>query len=423
VGNAVIKIPRLHANQQKVKSEARRFNVLQCGRRFGKTTFGEDLVYDSVEKGHKICWAAPTYRYLSEPQQTIEQALKPLISSYNKQERQIHFINGARLDFWPIEKGDVGVGFDYDRVIVDEAAKAANLGHEWNKALRATLMDRKGDAWFLSTPKGREAFHEFYLRGQSEDEKWGEWMSWRMPTMANPYIDEGEIQAMRDAVPDWIAEQEIDAIPAANGGNPFGDAYIDACYSEVPMALIEHGPPVVFGIDLARSRDHCWVIGLDMMGNVVVSKRWQGRSWRETYERIEALMGSVPALIDATGAGDPIVEELAMRGNPVIPFKFSPKSKQELMEGLAVAFQHERVRFNDRVLLEELKSFGYEISARSGTVRYSAPNGKHDDGVMALALAVKMANDYGVWADDSSLVWHTIPSKAVAAARTLRGLT
>jgi hypothetical protein len=94
----------------------------------------------------------------------------------------------------------------------------------------------------------------------------------------------------------------------------------------------------------------------------------------------------VPALVDSTGVGDPIVEALQRRERGVYEgFKFSATSKQQIMEGLAMALQRRALAIYDPVLLSELESFEYEYT-RTGC-RYEAPAGFHDDGVCALALA------------------------------------
>jgi hypothetical protein len=80
------------------------------------------------------------------------------------------------------------------------------------------------------------------------------------------------------------------------------------------------------------------------------------------------------------------VESIGALGTPMTPYVFTPKSKQALMERLAVAIQTRAVRFPEGVIRAELETFSYEYTAHG--VRYSAPDGLHDDCVMALALAV-----------------------------------
>lgn len=143
---------------------------------------------------------------------------------------------------------------------------------------------------------------------------------------------------------------------------------------------------MAFGWDLAKSQDWTVGVGLDRGGRVSVLARFQA-PWHVTLDRITQLTQSTPALVDSTGVGDAIVEELQRRdGMRLEGFRFSSQSKQRLMEGLALAIQRQEVRFPDGVIRAELESFEF-VYGRHG-VTYSAPAGAHDDAVCALALAV-----------------------------------
>ena len=74
-------------------------------------------------------------------------------------------------------------------------------------------------------------------------------------------------------------------------------------------------------------------------------------------------------------------------------FQFTSPSKQQLLEGLAVAIQQGEVTYPDGVLVSELETFEYTYT-RTG-VRYSAPEGLHDDCVCALALALRCRGQGG----------------------------
>jgi len=93
-------------------------------------------------------------------------------------------------------------------------------------------------------------------------------------------------------------------------------------------------------------------------------------------------------LIDSTGVGDPIVEQLQHRMPQMEGYNFTSASKQQLMEGLASAIQKHEITFPDTEIAQELREFGYEYT-RTG-VRYSAPEGLHDDCVCALALVTQL---------------------------------
>ena len=89
--------------------------------------------------------------------------------------------------------------------------------------------------------------------------------------------------------------------------------------------------------------------------------------------------------MDSTGVGDPIVEQLQRQHPRIKGFKFTSQSKQQLIEGLVVAVQGQQVKFPEGVIADEMRNFEFEYT-RTG-VRYTAPQGLHDDCVMALALA------------------------------------
>ena len=368
----------LHVGQLQVLRESARFNVLECGRRFGKTHMGIQLAIEKVFDGAEVGWFAPTYRYLADPWREIERILQPMISRIDRNEKRIEVHSGGTMDFWSLDSVDSGRGRRYDRVIIDEAGIIKDLGPAWQETLRATLADRQGDAWFLGTPKGRSFFHRCFERGQIGDEGW---RSWRLPTTSNPTIPKHEIEAARRELPQHIFDQEFLGIPADDGGNPFGLDSIAAC--TIPLST---DPPKAIGIDLAKSVDWTVVCGVDADGRVCMLERWQS-PWKETEDRIARLIGEQPVLIDSTGVGDPVVEGLQRKAPRIEGFKFSQTSKQQLMEGLASSFQTRRVGIPEGWLRTECETFEFEYT-RTG-VRYEAPSGMHDDGVCALALAIR----------------------------------
>ena len=156
---------------------------------------------------------------------------------------------------------------------------------------------------------------------------------------------------------------------------------------------------MAIGVDLAKSLDWTVVVGLDRAGHVCGFERWQS-SWEQTEKRILSLIGSTPTLIDSTGVGDPIVERLQRLCPTVYGFKFTSQSKQKLMEGLTVALQQGRVGYPDGAISQELDTFEYRYT-RTGAI-YTAPEGLHDDCVVAIALALEQyRQQYGDQADVS----------------------
>lgn len=377
-------LPRPHPAQQQVLDEAGRHNVVRCGRRFGKTLLGESLLLNNALRGKPGAWFAPTYKMMGEVWRDILETLAPFgkLLKVEKSERRITLPGGGFLDFWSLDSGDTVRGRKYALAVVDEAAYVRDLENVWTRVIRPTLTDYRGGSWFFSTPA--EA-HDYFNGTLWE---WGQqgkrdWRSWSMPTSANPYIDPDEIEDARQEMPEAAFRQEYLAEPAESSTSPFGYDHIErACCLETPTGGDVH----VWGFDLAKSVDWTVGFGLERNGDCAAFQRWQ-TDWRNTTARIRAMTRGRYALIDSTGVGDPIVEDLQRTSPLVEGFKFTASSRQSLLEGLAVALQCGEVRVPGGVIERELKAFRHEMSGRR--VRYAAPDGFHDDTVMALALAVR----------------------------------
>ena len=85
--------------------------------------------------------------------------------------------------------------------------------------------------------------------------------------------------------------------------------------------------------------------------------------------------------------GGPLIEQLQRMRLPVQSFHTSAASKTQAIEALSLAFEQGAVRLPSvQWLIDELLAFDQE-RLPSGSMRYCAPRGGHDDGVMALAIA------------------------------------
>lgn len=373
-----VAVPSLHPGQAAIYADRARFNVLECGRRFGKTAFGEALaIGKAAERFQPVGWFAPTYKLILEVWQDIYRATKGAVTRSSLQERRLELLGGGVIEFWSLDDPDAGRGRKYGRVILDEASLVRELQSAWEGAIRPTLTDLKGDAWFLGTPKGTNYFHRLFLRGETGDDGW---RSWRRATVDNPYIDAAEVEAAKRDLPPDVFAQEYLGVPAADAGNPFGADAIQAAAGELST-----GEPVAWGWDLAKAQD--WTVGLalDDAGRCCRFHRWR-RPWGETRTRIGELTDA-QALVDSTGVGDPILEDLHREhGARFEGFKFSQHTKQQLMEGLVLALQRRELSGLPPAVIAELESFEY-VYRPGGSVSYAAAHGMHDDCVVALALA------------------------------------
>jgi len=241
-----IVLPKLHYAQEQVKDNATRFNVVTCGRRFGKTVLGEDLAIEPAIHKLPVGWFSPTYKMLLDVWRELRSILEPLASRINAQERRIELITGGLVEMWSLDNVDAGRGRKYKRVIIDEAAMVANLKDAWEKSIRPTLTDYRG------TPKGRNYYWKMYQWGIDPDIP--DWSSWQFPTSANPFISDQEIENAKLTLPELVFKQEYLAEFIENEGSVFRN--ISACLgAPVPNPEAHKDHRIIVGVDWGKQAD------------------------------------------------------------------------------------------------------------------------------------------------------------------------
>ena len=215
MSDIVIKLRKRHENQEHIIQTAKRFNVLKCGRRFGKTSLAEELIIEPALDGFPVAYYCPTYKDLNDFWMHVVSIVKDAIAHKNEQLKQIRLVTGGIIDMWSLEEPDSGRGRKYKRVVIDECEKAKKLEIAWQGTIRATLTDYKGDCWFLSTPKFGDTFFKELFTYKDDPDKQHEWQGWVFTTYDNPHMDAAEVDAARKTLADvyfrceYLAEDVI----------------------------------------------------------------------------------------------------------------------------------------------------------------------------------------------------------------------
>lgn len=383
-------LPKPHVGQQRVISEASRFNVVCCGRRWGKTTMGVNRSIDTALKGDPAGWFAPTYKVLTDVWRNSKRLLQPVTSRVSEQEHRIDLITGGIIEMWSLEDPDASRGRAYARVSIDEAARVQKLRYVWNEVLRATLADYVGDAWFYSTPRGMNYFYTLWSMGQDPNET--EWKSWKTPTSENPYIAKPEIESARRGLPAIVFAQEYLAefLPDA-AGTVFRK--IDEAAVLTPIDAPTTTGKYIISIDWAKVRDWTVLSVWDITTNSLVHMdRFQQIDYTLQMNRLKALCSTFNPIAlapEQNSVGDPLIEKMAREPwcpQSIFPFTTTNASKAVAVEAFSLALETGAVKFiDDPVLIAELQSFE-SVRTPSGMFRYQAPEGMHDDCVMSAII-------------------------------------
>lgn len=357
--------------------------------------------------GQNYWWVAPVYSQAEIAFRRCWLMLAPLknMCKRNQSSFLITLPNGTRLLFKSGDRPDDLYGEDVYACVMDEASRMRE--EAWH-AIRSTLTFTRGPVRIIGNVRGRKNwFYRLSRLAESgvDDMAYHRITAW--DAVQAGVLDKIEIDAAkRDFVrlgQEDVFRQLYMAEALDDASNPFGLLAIKECLTksfstEYPIAagvdLAGRGAVNIFKSGDAESRDWTAICLFDRQGAATYLDRLR-KPHRETMAEVVRRVGRCQALIDSTGTGDALVEELQRRGDMrVLGFTFTERSRQDLLEGLALAIQEQRISWPDVFtsdgrgnLREELESFEYEYTPRG--VRYQVPEGVNDDLTMAAALAVK----------------------------------
>lgn len=381
-----VAVDALHTYQRIVYDDPARFKVLDCGRRFGKTALGKRITTDILLKqGKPVAYFGPTYKNVSEFWRAVKGTLQPVTSDRAEQEKFLKVITGGSLECWAMNTIETLRGRKYAYAIIDEAALIRDSSY-FDAIIRPTLTDYRGGALFLSTPRGRNHFYRMYTLGLQQFDN--EWAAFQFPTSANPHINKDEIESARRLLPDRLFRQEYLAEFLDDGGGVF--RRVRDCADGQMNDNPQDGRAYVIGVDLGKHNDYTVMAVMDVEARALV---WYDRFSQIDYTlqlaRLKALADRYrpQAIQIERNIGEMFIEQAQRLGLPVVAFQTTNASKQVIIDNLALAFEQGTIHIpNDATLIDELESYEMERLA-GGTFRYSAPDGLHDDTVIALALA------------------------------------
>lgn len=389
-----------HIGQQAVMGDSRRFRVVACGRRWGKSEMAAHLAleYGLEHPDSTLWWVAPRYDDANDYGfDTIKPLLTPDIVAETPKRtkpRKIELSTGSVLSFRSADREDSLRGGGVDLLVIDEAGSVPERA--WTEELRPTLSDTLGELLAIGTPRGRNWFFDWYMRGQAPGEH-TDVASWSAPTYQNPHVPDSEVDAAREELPDRIFRQEYLAEFVDDAGGVFRD--VRSSVEEYDLGACTPGSSQVsadatyaIGVDFGRHEDWTVAIVLDAQtGRVVSFDRLREASWpriKQLVENVAAQFTPNVVALDAT-RDNMVVTELEDAGVAVKAVTFTAKKKRTLIENLITQLESGEIILPASApeLINELEVFEYDMT-ETGTVRYHAPPGHHDDCVDSLALAI-----------------------------------
>ena len=384
-------LDRLLPHQREVIfNHNQRFKVLVWHRRARKTT---TAITELVRQAHRrvgVYWHIfPTYNEAFnsvwlDPAMLFNIIPEELIDHKNESNLIVFFKNGSILQLKGADKPERLLGAGPYGVVLDEFAEMKY--DTWQRVVQPIVTANQGWCWFVGTPRGKNHLYEVFQRGQLEDK---EWKSWKLKATESGIIPSEDLANSKITMPQSLFNQEWECEFLEGEGSVFRG--VSACMVAQPQRPFpEHS--YVMGLDLAKVQDYTVITVYDRKTNSqVYQDRFKTMEWPFQKAKIRETAihyNNALAIIDATGLGDPIADDLARSGIAVEPIKFTNESKKELVEKLSIWIDQGKIRMLPiEETSYEFDNFGYEIGIQ-GRIRYGAREGFHDDIVWSHALAI-----------------------------------
>ena len=203
--------------------------------------------------------------------------LHPVTARRNEAEHRLHLITEGMISCWSLDAPDTVRGSAYARIIVDEAAMVPHLDRVWQQILRPTLTDYRGDAWFLSTPRGLGYFHSLFQAGLAPQNDFGDGQgdvraraSFSFPSSANPHLPADDVEEARGQLSERDYAQEYLGYFLETDGSVFTNVL--SCVVDAPPQAWQPGHEYLLGVDWGRLQDATACVVLDITGSSHASR-------------------------------------------------------------------------------------------------------------------------------------------------------
>lgn len=363
--------------------------VIKAGRRTGKTYNFVIWILQEMDSlpNQGGLWVDTKHSNIDK---YIERYFMPILKkmnlwdlcNYNQQKKVLKLHNGAYIDFGSAERPELMEGFGYKRGVLNEGGIIFKKQSLWSNTLYPMLKHAK--VRIVGTPKGKNTFETLYMR----------YPHYTFTAKESPYWTDLELEQAKETMTQEAFKQEILAEFIEGAGAVFRNITenISGELLETPVV----GRNYVLAADIAKHQDFTVILIGDLeTKQVVYHERFNQIDWGLQKDRIANAYSKFncgSGVIDATGVGDAVFDDLRNMGLDLEGFKFTSTTKQELVSNLSVAMDNSQIKYPKiETLIDELEIYAYE-QRPNGQFSYSAPEGFHDDEVMALALLNRVMN-------------------------------
>ena len=371
----------LTPSQSQIAQDKHRFRVVNCGRRWGKTTLAVlEMVAKAVaKKDRNIAYIAPTYQQARDIcWQQLKKLCQPVIVTANESRLEIvvKTQDGGTSTIWlrGWESIETLRGQRFDFVVIDEIAMMKKFWLNWQEVIRPTLTDTKGEGLFISTPKGYNHFYELY---NTEDVDYN---SFHFTSYDNPFLPKEEIDKAKTEIPEDRFAQEYMADFRKMEGLVFKEFN-----RELHLFDCEVKGESLAGVDFGFNNPACVLhIKKDHDG-----KYWVENEWYVTQRTEQQIADYIKTCgFNAIYPDPENPSAISVLTSSMLPVREVKKGKGSVQTGISkikTLFMSNRLKIHKQCknLISELETYAYDQDSKE-----EKPIKENDHAIDALRYAI-----------------------------------
>lgn len=387
--------PLTDRQRQMLESTAK-ILLIACGTKTGKTVACEIFLIKGLFAGEPCCYVGPYFFRSRQVFDEVKKLLQPWILQrfvqVNEARLQMSTRNGGRIDFISGDNEQTLFGQNYSRIVLDEATRMSE--RVYTAALTTVSATQGSLRLAFNLDLGQRNWcirHLLRIQALSPEQRAQSGESFlTFPSGGDGLVSDETIAAFKTQMPLQLWEALYLAKIPTEDCSLFRN--LDKIFTGHEREKPAEGVSYFLGIDLARKADFTACTVMDSDGNAVWAERFSQMDWSLQVGRCALLYRTYncrKAIVDSTGLGDPVCEQMEDLGMEVERYTFSVPSRKSLIEELILSCDNCEItvpsteRF--KIYRQEMEAFEYILDGSS--IKYSAPSGMHDDTVMSLALA------------------------------------
>lgn len=376
--------------------KAIKYLICCWSRQSGKSVFAELMLIEYLFKKNSFnAYISPTFQLGRKVYKEIMNLLEPtkIIKKANASTLTIETILGSTLQFFSVEAYTAIRGFTVSGLLVlDEAAYYPDVlsnGEDiWGNVIFPITKARCKKVIIISTPQGKRGFfHNFYCMALNKEKGYG---CLTKTIYDDNLVSQEQIEEIKKVTPLLAFQQEFEC-KFLDSSLTFFNGF-EECFKPITHSYQK----TWIGIDLSGDGKDETILSKINENNEVEQIVIEG-TLDDKYRKIASVINETTnlqgCLIEINGLGAPMyneIKKLVRYKNKLGEWTTTNATKNEIISNLAVEIANKDIYFNtdDTQLYSQFGTFIAKFT-KSGNMTFSAMDGKKDDRIMSLAIALQ----------------------------------